>query len=280
MNLSIKSAIILCQMAAMTSCGRSSKTPSHKSVNQTLEAKFSKDFNLAEQSDEKQQLYNYVAQPFASIDSNPFQKALTAFHRKRMTFASSAEEEGAHSKYEQVYAKSLSLSRAPGDPKFKSDFEQITSDLLGDEPLYNSAFVNIFDPLTHSRQQCSSGSFYHYVLMRPQVASRLLFIFRNGHILPGYLVEVKGEPHLIGYETTLSGEARIDFGPPSKISRAIRVVKGHYYVFSKIFADDLLNPVEVAKKALEETAQEIGLNLALTEAQVASPLYMFHQQIF
>ena len=170
-----------------------------------------------------------------------------------------------------------SISQDTGPHEFKVAYEKNLLDLHGGQAMkYNKAHTSVFSPLLANRMQCYSGTVLFHLLYRRLVKSpssyfklNPVFIYEDGHVLPGYMSKVDSQWHLFGIETTLSGLAKKIYGPTSGL-RGVRVVDAHLTFGIEALKGHITNRASVLKVSLEKTANLYDIPLDKTEGSLSN----------
>ena len=168
-----------------------------------------------------------------------------------------------------------SLSQGTGPHEFKVAYEKKLLDLHGGQPMkYNKAHTSVFSPVFANRMQCYSGTVLFHLLYGRLKKSAFfeahqVFIYEDGHVLPGYMSRVDNQWHLFGVETTLGGLAKKIYGPTSGL-KGVRVVDAHVALGIEALKDYITNKASVLKTALEKTASLYDIPLEQTESSLSN----------
>lgn len=168
----------------------------------------------------------------------------------------------------------------------KGNYEAMLQAKLGKDIAYNMDSTSITDICTKGSTQCYSGTVLNQIIAR-KVLAKLAFseknpvvIFTEGHVLPGFMTEVKNEDgsrkgfNLTGIETTEKGIAPMNFGltnefgaiaaTPENSGRAdrqVKVVRAQDWIISELVKDCLVqNSQKFAEARLNAAADEYGIN--------------------
>ncbi len=163
----------------------------------------------------------------------------------------------------------------------KVSYEKKLSDHHHNSLMYNSEHSTIFSPLFEGKLQCYSGTILYDLIRRTHgkkvhEASNRVFIYTNGHILPGYLKKELGVYNLYGIETTVAGKGLKKFGPVQTLKR-IRVVDANLALLVELLKDSILNLQTVVQRALLLTSKKFELPLAQMEEGIENALVRFSQ---
>lgn len=128
--------------------------------------------------------------------------------------------------------------------------------------LYNSQAFSVMDSIQEKRVQNYSGTLLLFLTLREAWGrdkfqnSGMVAIYESGHVLPGYVVKVKGVWHLVGVETTVSGTGRVLYGPLNEAvkTRMLRIVDADLYSILELFKFEADNVVDLANEAMQVTA--------------------------
>ena len=168
--------------------------------------------------------------------------------------------------------KPLSKGAAGMNPHdFKVHYEKAISKMHGGKSmLYNKEHVSVFSSVFANRIQSYSGTILFDILLRDQRGSdyyalNQVFIYENGHVLPGYMLKESGEWVLYGVETIVAGKAKKYFGPSKSLSQ-VRVVDAHVAMALDALDGKITNPQEVMLAALIKTAVLYDIPLKSIEA--------------
>ena len=86
-------------------------------------------------------------------------------------------------------------------------------------------------------------------------------IYEEGHVLSGYMSKDGNSYKLIGIENTVKGKGIKHYNNLEKYNGIdIRVVDSEIFAILEIFKNDMANPNEVAKQALDLTAKKYNLD--------------------
>ena len=141
---------------------------------------------------------------------------------------------------------------------------------------YNRDETSVFSALFTNRMQCYSGTMlFNLIYARFKKSdyfdSNQVFIYEDGHVLPGYMLKVKNQWHLFGVETTLNGKAKKIYGPTSGL-KGVRVVDAHVALGIEALKNQITNKAFVVKTALEKTAKLYDIPLDQTEDSLPNVL--------
>ena len=139
---------------------------------------------------------------------------------------------------------------------------------------YNRDHTSVFAALFANRMQCYSGTIlfnliYAKLKKSAYSDSNQVFIYEDGHVLPGYMTRIDNQWHLFGIETTLNGLAKKIYGPTSGL-QGVRVVDAHVALGVEALKNQITNKAFVVKTALEKTAKLYDIPLDQTEASLSN----------
>ena len=170
-----------------------------------------------------------------------------------------------------------SISNKANPHDFKVGYETNLLALHNQEALkYNRDYTSVFSALFANRMQCYSGTMlFSFIYARLKKSayfdSNQVFIYEDGHVLPGYMLKMEGQWHLFGVETTLNGKAKKIYGSTSGL-RGVRVVDAHVALGIEALKDRITNKAFVVKTALEKTAKLYDIPLDQTEGSLSNVL--------
>jgi hypothetical protein len=146
------------------------------------------------------------------------------------------------------------------------------------EVLYNMDAINIFDLDRKSRFQCSSGTWNIwsvYLELNPAAinSKNLVNIYTKGHILPGEVINENGVNILYGYESTVLGRGKVNFGDITQLSSAIRVVDFKFDFLLQALKGYYRGTKALRDEALQKTKEKFNLNLQRTESLISSDAF-------
>ena len=154
-------------------------------------------------------------------------------------------------------------------------YEKNLLDMHGKQPMkYNKAHTSVFSPIFANRMQCYSGTVFFSLLYGRSKKSAFfeanpVFIYEDGHVLPGYMSRVDDQWHLFGIETTLGGPAKKIYGSASGL-KGVRVVDAHLALGIEALKNHITNRASVLKIALEKTASLYDIPLEQTETSLSN----------
>ena len=168
-----------------------------------------------------------------------------------------------------------SISQDTGPHGFKTGYEKNILDLHSGQPMkYNKTHTSVFSPVFANRMQCYSGTMFFSLLYRrfkksDYFDSNPVFIYEDGHVLPGYMTKVDNQWHLFGVETTLGGAAKKIYGPTSGL-KGVRVVDAHLALGIEALKNHITNKASVLKTALKRTAELYDIPLEQIETSLSN----------
>ena len=168
-----------------------------------------------------------------------------------------------------------SISNEANPHDFKVGYEKNLLTLHKQQALkYNRDYTSVFSALFANRMQCYSGTMlfsliYAKLKKSAYFDSNQVFIYEDGHVLPGYMLKMEDQWYLFGVETTLNGKAKKIYGPTSGL-RGVRVVDAHVALGIEALKDRITNKVFVVKTALEKTAKLYDIPLDQTENSLSN----------
>ena len=168
-----------------------------------------------------------------------------------------------------------SVSNEANPHDFKVGYEKNLLALHNQEALkYNRDYTSVFSALFANRMQCYSGTMlfsliYARLKKSAYFDSNQVFIYEDGHVLPGYMLKMEGQWHLFGVETTLNGKAKKIYGSTSGL-QGVRVVDAHVALGIEALKDRITNKAFVVKTALEKTAKLYDIPLDQTEGSLSN----------
>ena len=168
-----------------------------------------------------------------------------------------------------------SMSQDTGPHEFKTTYEKNLLDQHGGQPMkYNKTHTSVFSPIFANRMQCYSGTVLFNLLYGRLKKSAFfetnqVFIYEDGHVLPGYMSEVDSQWHLFGVETTLGGSAKKIYGPTSGL-KGVRVVDAHLALGIEALKSQITNRASVLKTTLEKTAELYEIPLEQIEGSLSN----------
>jgi hypothetical protein len=142
---------------------------------------------------------------------------------------------------------------------------------------YNAQAISVMDTAYDKKVQNYSGTMLLFLALREAwgrdkfQSSGLVAIYESGHVLPGYVLKVNGEWHLIGVETTVSGAGRVLYGPLAQAvkTRMLRIVDADLFCIVELFKFEADNLVDLANEALKATGEKYS---------IAEPPYLVAQR--
>ncbi len=167
---------------------------------------------------------------------------------------------------------SMSPETDPHD--FKMGYENLLA-LHNQQALkYNRDHTSVFSAIFANRMQCYSGTIlfniiYAKLKKSAYFDSNQVFIYEDGHVLPGYMTKIDNQWHLFGVETTLNGPAKKIYGPTSGLL-GVRVVDAYVALGIEALKNQITNKAFVVKTALEKTAKLYDIPLDQTESSLSN----------
>ncbi|MEI8347758.1 MAG: hypothetical protein WCG27_09835 [Pseudomonadota bacterium] len=156
----------------------------------------------------------------------------------------------------------------PDQGVFKINYEQKMEATAKQKLQYNKNKVLVFDAYSAARMQCFSGTLLNTVMLLNAYQNTYAFnkahhviIFLDGHIMPGQMKQNDQKEWLLyGVETTVEGQAAVEFGKASELSIPIRVINMRDFALMMAQRENFKNINEIAKHMLNKATHFYGIN--------------------
>jgi len=155
------------------------------------------------------------------------------------------------------------VARSKRAEDLKTAFDQmLDSASKTKKAIYNLDAINVLNSFKDGRSQCYSGSVILSMMMlrsNPQFwkDKTAVMIFKEGHVLPGF-VEMTTK-RLVGFETTVDGPGRVEFGVAKDWKDHFLVVTLEEFYFSELFKGAFADLGQARKDLVEISEHRLSV---------------------
>ncbi len=176
-----------------------------------------------------------------------------------------------------------SYSTDPSVLKVVLEQQQVESSR--NEISYNSNATSMVNFFRDNKLQCFSGTLLNVFTYKKSLKGKVdlarvpVIIYEEGHVLPGYIVSLKGRFRLYGIETTSSGRAVVDYGFTNEVNKKVPgarrvILMNDFLVIEALKRNLSLSEMQFSRLIVETTKKlkQYGLNSEALEKEIVDTI--------